>query len=431
MSDDDDDERRGPRDWSPTDPESQWWNPRTGDAYGPSDQEHRQPWEPPARERRFGPGETPVGAGGDAPPAGARPRPVARTAPPPPSQTERRANVNLALILGTGVTFTAACVATALGVFVERIRYESAAIMMLSANALLEMVVLACLVVVYRAGPGNHLAGRVVFWLLALPVAATPVVGGLLLAGGSRDAGYQVAGAGLAVAVLGAIVGGELRRRRMPAADRLPFVTVWVVAPLGLAVVVACCVGGVRFIDGRGGGDPLAGRGTPVPAMPAPSTPKPSWRPGQTGVLPAPILDHVRYGLESQVLEVAAVHRPMSSECRPADPDLPRNQVIPCTVTYAGVVVAFTVRVSGAARSPLDFTPSAAEMVLTRDAVHQSLRDEYPRAERLRCDDMPEVALHRVRTKAPVACYVKEQFDDTFEVTVTVEEDRPPTVTKA
>jgi hypothetical protein len=50
---DEDDERPGPRDWKPKDPDSAWWNPQPGDAYGPSDQEVRQPWERQGPARRF------------------------------------------------------------------------------------------------------------------------------------------------------------------------------------------------------------------------------------------------------------------------------------------------------------------------------------------------------------------------------------------
>jgi hypothetical protein len=53
------DEPRGPRDWEPPDPDAPFWNPRPGDAYGPSDQEHRQPWEPSPSIRRF-PGAAPL-----------------------------------------------------------------------------------------------------------------------------------------------------------------------------------------------------------------------------------------------------------------------------------------------------------------------------------------------------------------------------------
>lgn len=47
-----------------------------------------------------------------------------------------------------------------------------------------------------------------------LPVIATPVAGGVLLAQGDPGAAYWVAGAGLGVSLFGAIAGGVIGRGR-------------------------------------------------------------------------------------------------------------------------------------------------------------------------------------------------------------------------
>jgi len=67
------DQPPGPRDWEPSDPDAFWWNPKAGDAYGPSDQEHRPMWEGPAPVRRFatGPGDS-LGPDADRPPRACR-----------------------------------------------------------------------------------------------------------------------------------------------------------------------------------------------------------------------------------------------------------------------------------------------------------------------------------------------------------------------
>src|SRR5687768_12033752 len=126
----------GPRDWQPGDPDDVWWNPRPGDAYGPSDQEHRQPWEPPAPVHRF-PGSSGLGPLPPAPEPSPSERAVAAEVTQPTHPRWSGGDIVGAFVVLAVVVL---CVSGGLASYLESARWLRV-VLGLAAVALVELVV--------------------------------------------------------------------------------------------------------------------------------------------------------------------------------------------------------------------------------------------------------------------------------------------------
>ena len=419
----------GPRDWEPTDPDSVWWNPKPGDPYGPSDQELRQPWERPPPVHRFPGGAVPPPPTGSPPPPPFPPTPPPKPPPESHPKTEGLLGVGflaLVLFLVTG------CVGAVFASF------RTAAIYTMIGSATL----LGAVLVLAAAGSLRRALLRSLSGPARIGYDATAVVVVLLIPAGVwlhvrsgqwLPAGYLVLAA-LVIALAGAIVAMLLRHRAAQRADGKPAPRLAAQIAKGVLLfgLVVACSGGLvaSAVYGyeRIARDELAERGARVPVIAMPES-SPTWTPmDPTTADPVP---QVRHDLEQRVLLIARVAHPVTSRCVRVDSGTDDTEIqYACTVTYAGHDIVFTVVGHGRGDTgELDrYDASADRVVVTRKGLQAQLREAYPQAEELRCDEFPELAL--VSTADPLTqhCYVKVSWSGRFmELTINPRDDGPPT----
>lgn len=170
-----DDERPpGPRDWEPTDPHSPWWNPRPGDAYGPSDEELRQPWERQPPVRRFcDPWGSVPGPVIHEPPASSRPPtlpPQVTPARKPAKKEPEREFSSLTSFMGFVVmlAIVVLILACAVGVFAKGVRAGAWVTVFYAGAVTVEALVISGAGTAVRAWAGRGRSWVVRFALLTL-----------------------------------------------------------------------------------------------------------------------------------------------------------------------------------------------------------------------------------------------------------------------
>jgi hypothetical protein len=407
---------RGPRDWEPSDPDSQWWNPRPGDAYGPSDQERRQPWERPPPIRRFGgdpaPGLPPAPVE-RSPSRLATDQPPATAAPPPPQSPWYELLRGLATLV-----VAVAVVGGGVAVFIGSWRSVAIVVVAVAVAAGIELAILGAAASLRHAWPPRARPVPIRIVVTGVLVAAlAPAPAGLALL--SRDQRWSPGGwlavAGIVLALLIRTLAAALRRPSPPApAQRAGGVAMvmglsgWFLFLIGSGCLVAPAAIQQFVFD-----DPLSDAGTPIGVPPA-AIPTPSWSPPPAGDGGDPAAA-IRHDLESRVLVSAGVAGPVASECFRAF----EQPEFVCTVTYQGVDVQFAVETWVVGGDSYDYFAEAFETVLTEEGLHAQLRQLYGDYEDLRCDELPAVELVRVDEQLPQRCYGKpSRFDRTEEIAI-------------
>jgi len=422
------DQPPGPRDWEPSDPDAFWWNPKAGDAYGPSDQEHRPMWEGPAPVRRFatGPGDS-LGPDADRPPAGlptagsaAAIRPAAPVAAPP--------NWRWTPLVGAFVGLAGVLLSLSVGLAVVVPSFRTAAVVaaVIAGIAAVELVVVAAAGALhhatYLAGarrPGILARGATVVAMLAVPVFAG------LAAAARQPAAGLVRGAVLALAIavcqyltaVGVTSRPTTSHRQVRARPVVPGrrVVVWIT--VGLAVVGGGSLAVVAGWDAVR--DPLADRGVPVAEQPV-VVPTPTW----TVPADASLSDKVRLEAERTILTAAGAPGRISSSCEPP------SMSFTCTVVYEGLSVPFLVNRYQSGR---DFTHDVIVQttVLTRYGVYSRFRSAFSSATKWRCDKLPTAFIAPVDEELDQHCYAQLRRGRFERVLITVERSGSLTFTEA
>jgi hypothetical protein len=395
------DQPPGPRDWEPSDPDAVWWNPGAGDAYGPSDQEYRQPWERPPPVRRFatGPGDS-LRPDADRPPAAVS----AGTPAPPVVPAADRPPWRWSALVGAlaGLAGVLVGLGAGLAALVPSIRTAAVVATVVAGALAVELLVIAAAGALYNATylttarrPGVLAHGATVVALVAVPVAAVRAPAGPYLAAELvRGAVLPlVIAVGLWVAAVG--VGTRpmrpahhLRLRPVvPGRRAVGWVTV------GLAVVGGGSLAVVAGWDAVR--DPLANRGAAVAEQPVLS-PTPTWT-----LPPGPTLsDQVRLDAERTVLTAAGAPGRISSSCDPP------SMSFTCTVVYEGLSVPFLVNRYQSGRT-MKHDVIAQTTVLTRYGVHSRFRARFTAATGWRCDELPTAFIAPVAEELDRHCYVR------------------------
>jgi hypothetical protein len=185
--------------------------------------------------------------------------------------------------------------------------------------------------------------------------------------------------------------------------------------PLGwgllITIALLCCGGTVAFVRMIGNRVELSNAGSPVVAPEIRPIPTPSWS-------PSPPRDEdfdykLRYKLESGVLAAARVPAPVSSECATV---VRRQASFPCSVTYAGMKVTFTVDITdvnaGGLFGWVEYRITAHEVLVTREAALYVAAHEGWRNYRVeRCDEIPEISVVKVGAKLAQSCYYKRPHE--------------------
>jgi hypothetical protein len=397
------DQPPGPRDWEPSDPDAVWWNPGAGDAYGPSDQEHRRPWERPPPVRRFatGPGDS-LRPDADEPPRvpTAGPGTGIRPAAPAAARPSWRWSALVGALMCLAVVLLG--LSASLGVLVPSIRTAAVVAAVVAGAAVVELLVVAAAGALHHATyltgagrPGILARGATVVALLAVPVSAG------LAAAARQPAAGLARGAVLALVIAFclylAAVGVRSRpttsHRQVHARPVVPGrrVVVWIT--VALAVVGGGSLAVVAWRDAVR--DPLADRGVPVAEQPV-VVPTPTW------TLPADpsLSDKVRLDAERTVLAAAGAPGRISSSCEPP------SMSFTCTVVYEGLSVPFLVNRYQSGRN---FTHDVIVQttVLTRYGVYSRFRSRFSYATKWRCDELPTAFLVPVDAGLDQHCYAQ------------------------
>lgn len=176
----------------------------------------------------------------------------------------------------------------------------------------------------------------------------------------------------------------------------------------GVLVVAALYVLGLWL-----GRDPWADQGVPVTA-PKSGTAKP------TPTIPEPEnggIEEIKYDLQEKVLAWSGVQRPTEADCEIDEvPDSPRT--FTCTVTYDGIEVPFTIRITDVTKAlgMALFKWEVAEQtaVLTKEGVFAEFwrQGQAPEYTEMRCDDnIPATKVVEVGP-TPYFCYYKSKRGD-------------------
>jgi hypothetical protein len=397
----------GPRDWEPSDPEGQWWNPRPGDPYGPSDQEHRQPWEPPAPVRRFpggpAPGQPP--APGPPPAAGRR-----GTLPPAPVGPFRLHSSWYDLLRGLALLVVAVvAVGVGVAIFIGSWRTPALVAVAVALAVGVELAILGAAAAFRQAPPRPEWPGHSRKTLPAIVVVAlalAPAGLAVVLRDQQWSPGVWLAVAGLVIALLIWMAAAARHPDPAPAMPNPEAKAPRAAAFAGLlgwaALLIGCgCMVVPAAVQQAFFNDPLADVGEPIVAL-APIIPTPSWSPPATTGTDDPAA-RIRHDLESRVLRSAGTPGPVTSECPQA---FERPEFV-CTVTYRELTIEFSVETWPAVGNSYDHRAEAFETVLTRAGLHAQLSARYPEYRDLRCDELPETQLARVGEHLPQRCYGK------------------------
>jgi hypothetical protein len=246
-----------------------------------------------------------------------------------------------------------------------------------------------------------------VFALAALALA--PAGLGLVLRDQRWSPGIWLALAGIVVAA-GLRTAAALTRRGLavPAAPPVQRATGLAVFTSVAGVIVfvlgcACLVAPAGIQQAFH--DPLADEGVAVPRASLP-IPEPTWAP-RPGGDPAEV---IRHDLESRVLISAGVPGTVESECVRAF----EQRAFVCAVTYEGYEVQFGVDTTPVGDGSYDYDAESVDTIITQAGVYAQFFAQHGGYDRLRCDELPAVALVRAGAALSQHCYAKDSaFDET------------------
>jgi hypothetical protein len=384
------DEQPGPRDWRPSDPSWQWGNP------GPDDE--RRPLfrdrfadppnlRPPAQQRPAEPPEPP------------KPR------EPAPEEPASASALGLFALLAVLI-----CCSGTVGAWMPprlqpSLQGPALAVLTVAIGLTIGGIALASSGLLRTAQPAYTATApaRIVF---------NTVVGFAALLGPAGAAARflttswvppaTLAGAGLFMALV-------FWFGTVAAQEGVGLAIGWIAT---LATVLAVTVGGILAVRAIVP-DPLRDKGTAFTATPV-QTPTPSWRP-PAGAQARAELD-IRHDLESRVLKVAGVARPVTSGCVPALHD--------CWVRYGEVEVRWRINVTSTTPGSVRYEAETDALAITREGVQAQLSSHHRRAHELRCDELPDVALAPLGRPFGPHCYVvHERSDDSVRMEIVATED--------
>ena len=193
-----------------------------------------------------------------------------------------------------------------------------------------------------------------------------------------------------------------------------------------LTLLVLCGVGTgvIQLITKLTYHDDWVDLGQPVNAPSAVPTPTPSWEKPNDLTDPQPIMQ-IRYELESQVLEMAGVAKPVKSSCDKPDFDGSQETTFNCTVTYEGLDVVYQISAKPTTDTTFEWKETTQQIVVTRDAVLREVFDRFGPQHGysdVRCDELQPVALVPVGNPLPQHCYAKPKDDKTLRVVIGISE---------